>query len=490
MHICLKSITYKFHGKSRVWAGFFWPAMGGMWIPVEFAPMDTPQISTKVNSGEVVSVSWLNRAAREALEGSFPLLWVSGEVSTLTRAASGHVYFSLKDDQAQVRCTMWRNRAQLLGFRLEHGMRVEVRALVTLFEPRGDYQLNVESVRQAGVGNLYEAFLRLKARLEAEGLFDPASKRPLPRFPRGIAVVTSPQAAAWRDVTAALARRAPHIPLSLYPSLVQGTEAPAQIATAIRLAGKRAEEDGNDVLLLVRGGGSLEDLAAFNDEAVARAVRACPLPVVVGVGHETDVSIADFAADLRAATPTAAAELASAGYVEAREGLEQLAYRLKRAMERRIDNAAQRIDRAATRLIHPRQRLHAGRLQLENLQQRLQARLAQQLAANQTRVATLKLRLAARRPDLTSRRQKLDTLEQGLQRAMHKLLADRRTQLDMLGQHLSHLDPRGVLSRGYSITRDASGQIVRSVNRLAPGDLIHVEFHDGVLDAKVDKHSG
>lgn len=461
-----------------------------MWIPLESAPMNTPQTSTKVNSGEVVSVSWLNRAAREALEGSFPLLWVAGEVSTLTRAASGHVYFTLKDDQAQVRCTMWRNRAQLLGFRLEHGMRVEVRALVTLFEARGDYQLNVESIRQAGVGNLYEAFLRLKARLEAEGLFDPARKRPLPRFPQGIAVVTSPQAAAWLDVTAALARRAPHVPVSLYPSLVQGTDAPAQIAAAIRQAGLRARQDGNDVLLLVRGGGSLEDLAAFNDEGVARAIRACPLPVVVGVGHETDVSIADFAADLRAATPTAAAELVSAGYVEAREGLEQLAHRLKRAMERRIENAAQRIDRAAARLIHPRQRLHAGRLQLENLRQRLQARITQQLSAHRTKVTTLELRLAAHRPDLPSRQQKLNMLEQGLQRAMRTLLTDRRTQLITLGQHLAHLDPRGVLSRGYSITRDASGQIIRSASGLVPGDLIRIEFHDDVVDAKVDKHSG
>ncbi len=193
-----------------------------MWIPVESTLMNTPQSTAKVNSGEVVSVSWLNRAARDALEGTFPLMWIAGEVSTLTRAASGHLYFTLKDEQAQVRCTMWRNRAQLLSFRLEHGMRVEVRALVTLFEPRGDYQLSVEAVRQAGVGNLYEAFLRLKARLEAEGLFDSAIKRSLPRLPRGIAVVTSQQAAAWQDVTAALARRAPHVPITLYPTQVQG----------------------------------------------------------------------------------------------------------------------------------------------------------------------------------------------------------------------------------------------------------------------------
>ncbi|MCK6388502.1 MAG: exodeoxyribonuclease VII large subunit, partial [Zoogloea sp.] len=217
--------------------------------------MNTPRNSAEVKPGEVVSVSWLNRAARNVLEESFPLMWIGGEVSTLTRAASGHVYFTLKDEQAQVRCTMWRNRAQLLPFRLEHGMRVEVRALVSLFEPRGDYQLNVEAIRHAGVGNLYEAFLRLKARLEAEGLFDPAAKRALPRFPRGIAVVTSAQAAAWRDVTAALARRAPHVPVTLYPTPVQGDGAPAQIAAAIQRAGRHAARDGTDVLLLVRGGG-------------------------------------------------------------------------------------------------------------------------------------------------------------------------------------------------------------------------------------------
>ena len=245
---------------------------------------------------------------------------------------------------------MWRNRAQLLPFRLEHGMQVEVRALVSLFEPRGDYQLNVEAVRHAGVGNLYEAFLRLKARLEAEGLFDPAAKRALPRFPRGVAVVSSAQAAAWRDVTAALARRAPHLPVTLYPTPVQGDGAPAQIAAAIQRAGRHAARDGTDVLLLVRGGGSLEDLAAFNDEAVARAIRACPLPVVVGVGHETDVSIADFAADLRAATPTAAAELASAGFVELHDKLALLDARLTRAMQRRVETAAQRLDRVAARL--------------------------------------------------------------------------------------------------------------------------------------------
>lgn len=461
-----------------------------MWIPVESAPMNTPRNSAEVKPGEVVSVSWLNRAARNVLEESFPLMWIGGEVSTLTRAASGHVYFTLKDEQAQVRCTMWRNRAQLLPFRLEHGMRVEVRALVSLFEPRGDYQLNVEAIRHAGVGNLYEAFLRLKARLEAEGLFDPAAKRALPRFPRGIAVVTSAQAAAWRDVTAALARRAPHVPVTLYPTPVQGDGAPAQIAAAIQRAGRHAARDGTDVLLLVRGGGSLEDLAAFNDEGVARAIRACPLPVVVGVGHETDVSIADFAADLRAATPTAAAELASAGFVELHDKLALLDARLTRAMQRRLETAAQRLDRVAARLTHPRQRLVQAGLRLETLSHTLHARMARQLAAGEARVNALGLRLAARRPDLAQRRARLDNLAQRLERAAHNLLERRKSRVDALAQHLAHLDPRGVLARGYSITRNAAGEIVRDASTLAPGSGIRVELHQGSVNATVTAHDG
>ncbi len=461
-----------------------------MWIPLEFGPMNPPLTNPGKDATHVVSVSWLNRAAREALEGSFPLMWIAGEVSTLTRAASGHLYFTLKDDQAQVRCTMWRNRAQSMPLRLEHGMRVEVRALVTLFEPRGEFQLSVESVRHAGVGNLYEAFLRLKARLEAEGLFDAACKRPIPRFPRGIAVVTSPQAAAWRDVTAALARRAPQIPLTLYPTPVQGDAAAARIAAAILRAGSMAAREGNELLLLVRGGGSLEDLAAFNDEQVARAIRACPLPVIVGVGHETDFSIADFSADLRAATPTAAAELASAGYFELRDDLARLAARLRRAIDRRIDTAAQRLDRAAARLTHPRQRLERCHLRLALLDQGLRSSMARHLAARQTRITSLGLRLKARSPDPARRRTDLDALGQRLHRATQGLLARHRASLQALQQHLAHLDPRAVLGRGYSITRLPDGRIARDVASLPPGAAVRIEVHDGTVAATVDPVQG
>src|SRR5690606_16855850 len=330
-------------------------------------------------SSPVLGVSALNRMAREALEAALPLLWVGGEISNLTRASSGHVYFTLKDANAQVRCAMWRNRAQLLAFRPENGMRVEARALVTLYEARGDYQLNVEALRPAGIGNLFEAFNRLKAKLAAEGLFDPDQRRPLPRFPRAVGVVTSLQAAALRDVLVTLRRRAPHLPVVLYPAPVQGADAAARLVAAVQDAGRRAPQDGVDLLLLVRGGGSIEDLWSFNDEALARALRACPLPVVCGVGHETDFTIADFAADLRAPTPTGAAELASAGWHAARSELGTLQPRLQRALDRRLEGLAQRVDRAGLRLVHPRERLRQEATRLEHQGERLRRAMERQL---------------------------------------------------------------------------------------------------------------
>ncbi len=259
--------------------------------------------------GAVIGVAALNRTARDLLEHALPLMWIRGEVSNFTCAPSGHCYFTLKEAGAQVRCAMFRSRARLLDWQPQNGMQVEVRALVTLFEPRGEFQLNVEAVRRAGLGALYEAFERLKARLAAEGLFDAERKRPLPRFPRAIGIVTSPRAAALRDVLIIIARRMPCIPVLVYPTPVQGTGAGAFIAEAIQAASRRAE---CDVLIVCRGGGSIEDLWAFNEEIVARAIHACAMPVIAGIGHETDFTIADFVADHRAPTPSAAAETATA----------------------------------------------------------------------------------------------------------------------------------------------------------------------------------
>ncbi|KON80003.1 exodeoxyribonuclease VII large subunit [Azoarcus sp. PA01] len=438
------------------------------------------------SAGTVLSVAELNRLARQTLESRFPLLWVGGELSNLTRAPSGHLYFTLKDAQAQVRCTMWRNRAQLLPFRPENGMRVEARALVTLYEVRGDFQLGIEALRQAGVGNLFEAFVRLKDRLADEGLFDAALKRPLPRYPRRIGVVTSPAAAAWHDVLATLRRRAPHLEVVLYPAPVQGDAARTRLAQALRVASARAATDGIDLLLLVRGGGGIEDLWAFNDENLARAIRACPVAVVSGIGHETDFTIADFAADLRAATPTGAAELASAGYHEACGRITSLGRTLSAALHYRLDTLAQRIDRAALRLVHPRERLAAAQERTARLRVRLAAAMSRRLERLQARNEQLCLRLEARRPDLDREAERCARLANRLALAADRLIDRPRARLEGLAAHLQHLAPHAVLARGYSITRDADGRIVRTAAGVGAGEKVSVELATGRLHATVN----
>jgi exodeoxyribonuclease VII large subunit len=430
----------------------------------------------------VLSVSELNRMARNAIEQNLPLLWVAGEISNLTQAASGHVYFSLKDEGAQVRCAVWRNRAQLVGFRLANGMRVEARALATLYEPRGDYQLNVDTLRQAGIGALYEAFARLKEKLGREGLFDAPRKRALPAFPRRIGVVTSLQAAALRDVLAALRRRAPHVPVTIYPAAVQGAAAASELLRALDAAGRRVQ---CDVMILCRGGGSIEDLWAFNDEGLARAIAACPIPVVSGVGHETDTTIADFVADQRAATPTAAAELASAGYVAAAGRLPSLAARLERGIERRLEVLGQRLDLAASRLIHPGERLaHAG-IELDHRRQRMTSAMARRLELGAGAVRHLGLRLAAARPRLGEPRLSLDHLGHRMAAAWERDHRRRCERIAALASHLAHLDPRQVLERGYAIVRDAEGRVVRDSATVGPGSEVGMQFALGHATAKI-----
>jgi exodeoxyribonuclease VII large subunit len=436
----------------------------------------------------VISVSALNRLARAALEAALPLLWIGGEISNLTRASSGHIYFTLKDDQAQVRCAMWRNRAQTLPFRPENGMRVEARALATLFEARGDYQLNVETLRPAGAGNLAEAFRRLKNKLAAEGLFDPARRRPLPTFPGGVGIITSPSAAALRDVLVTLRRRAPGLPVTRYPALVQGADAPHQLCEALATAAQRA--DGIDLILLVRGGGSLEDLWAFNDEALARAIAASPLPVVSGIGHETDFTIADFAADLRAPTPTGAAELASAGYFSSRDTLAVTALRLRQSIVRQLETLAQRTDRCALRLVHPRDRLRRARENTIAHEQRLRQAMMVRLGEFAHRLSKLELRLSARIPTTTVLRRQIDGVGERLDRAAHALIGTQRQKLDALSTGLRQLNPDAVLTRGYSIVRDAEGQIVRTATGLQPGDMLAVQLAEGGVDVTVKRARG
>ncbi len=389
----------------------------------------------------VVTVSELLRSVRDTLERRFPLLWVRGELSNLNKAPSGHRYFTLKDRGAQVDCVMFRSRAAAFEGELKEGMQVEAQVLVSLYEPRGRFQLTVEGLRPAGLGPLYERFLKLKAKLEAEGLFDAALKRALPQHPRTVGIVTSLAAAALRDVLTTLARRNPSVAVIVYPAPVQGEGAARRIAAMLATANARAE---CDVLLLVRGGGSIEDLWSFNDEAVARAIRASTIPVLVGVGHESDFTIADFAADQRAPTPTAAAELATPSAVELLRKIEACAQRLSREMRRRLQYAMQTLDGCAKRLVHPAQRLHNA---------------AQTLTQLRTRLAF------------------------ALGHRVHRALAE----LGRLEASLAGLDPTAVLARGYSITRDAAGKVLRDASKTAQGELIFTTLAHGSVQSKVKK---
>ncbi len=432
-----------------------------------------------------LSVSDLNRRARQLLESGIPPLRVRGEVSGFTRAASGHVYFSLKDATAQVRCAMWRARAATLGFEPRNGDAVEVQAAVTLFEARGEYQLNVESMRRGGAGALFEAFLRLKQKLEGEGLFDPARKRPLPYLPRAIAVITSLKAAALRDVLTTLTRRAPMISVVVYPTPVQGEGAAESIAAALKLAGSRASADRLDVVILCRGGGSIEDLWSFNEENVARAIVACPVPVVAGVGHETDVTIADWAADVRAATPTAAAELAAPEVEMLRRHAASQSDHLRRGLSRRLNTLSQRLDWLARALVSPATRLALRRQTLETSVGRLTAAMQSRLAGCVMTWSTA--RAGLRRPGLTQAALQWHHARRRLVDAMDSRLHDQERRLMRLDQGLKLLSPSRVLERGYALVQQEDGQIVRDSAQLHPGQPLVLSFAKGTAGAQVNR---
>lgn len=414
-----------------------------------------------VARGAPLSVSELLRSVRDTLERGYPLLWVAGEISNFRPAASGHWYFTLKDATAQVDCVMFRRRAAHVDCEPREGLRVEVRALTTLYEPRGRFQLSVETMRAAGLGPLYERFLRLKGQLEREGLFDPASKRSLPGHPRVIGVVTSLAAAALRDVLTTLARRNPTISVIVYPAPVQGNGAAGRLAAMLAAANARGE---CDVLLLVRGGGSIEDLWEFNQEALARAIRASRIPVVVGVGHETDFTIADFAADRRAPTPTAAAELVSPSRADLLMRVSELTERATRETRRRIEYAVQAVDVLARRLVHPADRLNG----LRALVGQLAARLA---SATRRQLDTDQFHLHAARP-------RFETL-------LARRLEVATAKLDGLRASLAGLDPNAVLARGYSITRDAHGTPIRDAKHMAAGERIVTTLARGWIESEV-----
>ena len=430
----------------------------------------------------VWAVGALARAVADALDARFNPVAVRGEVSGFSRAASGHCYFTLKDTGGQLRCAMFRRAASLLDFAPREGDQVELRARLSVYEARGDLQLVVESMTRAGQGALFEQFLRLKAKLEAEGLFDAGRKRALPAQPRGIGVVTSLGAAALHDVLTALARRVPHIPVLLAPAPVQGEGAPQALCNALSklyllaqngsaLGADKAQKSAVpsiDLILLVRGGGSIEDLWAFNDEPLARTIAASPVPVIAGVGHETDFTIADFVADLRAPTPTAAAELASAPRAQWLAELQAGEQRLQRALQRRLDAEAQRVDRLAARLGRPSGAVAAEQLRLARWGQHLQHAGAWRLQQERDRLA----RTAERWPA-----------------ALQRALQAQQQRLERAELRLGLLDPRLVLERGYAWLRDESGRPVTRARQAQAGQALTATLADGTVDMTVTGRS-
>ena len=436
----------------------------------------------------VYTPSELNREVRLHIEMGFPRILLEAEVSNLSRPASGHLYFTLKDDKAQVRCALFRSAASRSGIRLENGMQVEARGRVSLYEPRGDFQMIVDTVQEAGEGALQRRFEELKQRLDAEGLFDPANKQALPHYPQRIALVTSPGGAAVRDILHVLDRRWPLARVRLYPVLVQGDAAAAEIRAAVEAANRHGWAQ---ILIVGRGGGSLEDLVAFNDEAVARAVFASAIPVVSAVGHETDFSICDFVADLRAPTPSAAAELATPDQAVLKEAFARARRQICRRMQDRLQRDTQRLDHMAHRLQqrHPAVRLADQVQHLDRLREALVRNARHRLAADSLRLDACSRRLAAHRPDrrlgalaqrLVAARRSLDRLALGGVRA-------RRQRLHDLVRTLHAVSPLDVIGRGYAVlSSKESGAVISSVSQVADGDRLAAQLTDGKLDCIVE----
>jgi len=436
---------------------------------------------------EVLTPSRLNAVARGLIEGHFPLLWIEGELSNLSRPASGHLYFSLKDAQAQVRCAMFRPRSSALRFKPADGQRVLARARVSFYEARGEFQLVVESLEPAGEGALQREFERLKAMLAAEGLFDAARKRALPALPRRIGVLTSPSGAAVRDVISVISRRLPLAQVEILPVPVQGADAAGRIRAML----VRAAASGRyDVLLLTRGGGSLEDLWSFNDEALVRAIAASPVPVVSAVGHEVDFTLADFVADLRAPTPSAAAELLVPSAAELQRGLAHRLDRARNALQRRLTSAAQRSDQAGLRLRaqRPATRLALIGARLAGVPGRLAAAARQTLERRRQALRLHALRLATTHPRmrLVPAQDRLGRLHAALARGLRDGLAARARHLEGLGRALHAVGPLSTLDRGYAILRDpVHGGVVRSIAGLAPGSALQAMLADGEAELRV-----
>jgi len=452
--------------------------------PVEQPSLFAPQ-------RDVYTVSRLNREVRALLEGDFPLIWIEGEISNLSQPSSGHIYFSLKDAQTQVRCAMFRQRNRLLRFEPENGQQVLLRTRVSLYEARGEFQCIVEHMEEAGEGALRRKFEDLKKRLSDEGLFDSAHKKPLPALPRRIGIITSPTGAAVRDILNVLGRRFPTIPVLIYPVPVQGDAAAKRIARMIALADQRKD---CDVLILARGGGSLEDLWAFNEEPVARAIYACETPLAVGVGHEVDVTIADFAADIRAPTPSGAAEMVAPDSNEWLRNIEGYERRLTASWERRAQRNAELLNSLSKRLHtqHPGQRLSQQTQQLDELEQRLKSATGRCIAHRHSRLRELfaHLRRLSPTPAIEQQRSGVQELSLRLRAATAQALRGSGQRLAVAGRALDAISPLATLERGYAIVtreREGKSELIRDAHSVSSGDDLRVRLAKGALLTRVER---
>lgn len=440
---------------------------------------DTPQ---------ALSVSQLNQRAKQTLERDVGEVWVEGELSNVSRPASGHIYFTLKDERAQIRCALFRQRARFVATPMRDGDQVKLRGRVSLFEPRGDYQLIADAVQAAGLGELLAAFERLKAQLEGEGVF--ANTRPLPFPPRKILILSSASGAAIRDVLAVLAVRWPLADVTLIPVPVQGAEAAPAMISALGLLNRQARLDPDqDVVLITRGGGSLEDLWAFNNEHLARAIFHSRLPVMSAVGHEVDVTMADFAADMRAPTPSAAAERLVPDQHALKQQLTQAENRLQRAMQARLERDSQRLDTLRARLRHPGEQLERQRQHVTALCQRLQRAIQQTVQQQQVRVTQLSKRLASQ--DMVrlhrAEQERVSQLQRRLASAMQRALEVRQARLSSAARELNAISPLAVLGRGYAIAQDEKGQVIRRAEDTAPGQKLSLRLGEGRLNVEVKR---
>ena len=434
------------------------------------------------HSPTIYQVSDLTNEMRRLMETSYPEIWIEGELSSLSTPASGHLYFSLKDNQSQLRCAMFKGRASINRYHPKAGDLVRVRAKISIYPARGDLQCIVQHIEEAGEGLLQRRFEELKNALNQQGLFDQTHKKNIPAHPKHIGIVTSPSGAAVKDILSTLKRRCPGIPVTIYPATVQGDTASKSIVAAISNA---VQHKQCDVIILSRGGGSMEDLWCFNEEQLAKTIFGCPIPVVSGVGHEVDITIADLVADLRAPTPTAAAELISPDTSHLLANLQSMHFRLPRSMERILQRSAQQVDISARQLVHPSQQLRQKRSDLENITKRLGHSIKRNNSWHQSKLKQCKQRFNTPRKLVIQKKNKVEALAQRLKLSQNNQFAQLSQKFDSLGEQLNLVSPLATLGRGFSIARDQSDAILRSKNQIKTDQSIEVQLSDGKLDCTV-----